>query len=129
VGEGDGCVSGADAAGVLGEGSVADPEEAVLDLPVIAGEPEQAALVHHIGWDGCDGVDDLARAHRPGLAQPLDPDDARGARPDLVEPCGQLAHADAPGLDAAVAAVDLLGAAQIGRIDRSVSLPGAAGEP
>ena len=59
VGERDGRGAGSDAAGVFLERSVANAEEAVLDLPMVAGELEQRGLVHHGLGDGGDGVDHL----------------------------------------------------------------------
>jgi hypothetical protein len=126
--ESDRRVAGADPASVFGEGPVADAEQPVLDLPVIAGECQHGAGVHRIGRDGRDGVDDLARAQGPGFAQPLDPDDAGRVGPEPIEPRRRSPDGDPSDLDATMAAVDLLGAAQIRRIDRLVSLSGAAGE-
>lgn len=67
LGEGLGSIAGADAAGVLGEGAVADAEEPIFDLPVVAGKRQQAGGVHPLGRQAGDGVDDLARAQRPGF--------------------------------------------------------------
>ena len=110
--------AGADAAGVLGEGAVADAEEAVLDLPVIAGELQEGGGIEpRLGQAG-DGVDDLARAQGLGLPAALDAADAPETRPVLVEAGGQpRAHRDEAGLDAAVRLLDRRGAPQIRRVD------------
>lgn len=124
-----GRVLGPDAAGVFGEGSIPDAEQAVLDLPVVPRQLQQSSFVHHVGWDRGDGIDDLPRAERPGLAQPFDADDPAGILPELIEPRRDGAHRDASGLDAAMAAIDLLGPSQIGRIKFLFWLARAAGEP
>ena len=109
--------SGADPAVVLAERDVADVEQAVLDLPVVAGELQQAGCSDEGGIEAGDGVDHLARAAILQLADALDAADRLEPRPRLVEACGQLrAHPDAPDLDAAVPLLDRLGADKIGGI-------------
>ena len=116
-GERLGCRSGADPAVVLAERDVADVEQAVLDLPVVAGELQQAGCSDEGGIEAGDGVDHLARAAILQLADALDAADRLEARPRLIEAGRQLgAHLNAPDLDAAVALLDRLGADEIGGI-------------
>jgi hypothetical protein len=75
-----GGIAGSDAALILGEGSVADPEQPVLDLPMGASEFEQAGGGDCLGRDRRNGVDELTRAAVLQLAQALDAYDLAGAR-------------------------------------------------
>ena len=128
MGEGLGCGAGSDPAEVFGKGAVADPEEAVLDLPMGSGQVEKAARVEGGFGERGDGVDDLALAERAGLAPPLDASHACGPRPDPVEPARDGADGDAAGLDATVRLLDGVGAAQVGRVDAAVRLTGVGGQ-
>jgi len=121
--------SGSHPAGVLGEGAVPDAEEAVFDLPVVPGQRQQSSLIHHSGWDRCDGVDHLPRAEGLRFAQALDPNDACGVFPDGIETIRNGAHSDTADFDPAMAMVHMLCAPEIGRVEVSLTLARAAGEP
>ena len=122
--------AGSDATSILGEGAVADAEEAVLDLPVIAGELEQSGGVEALLGQAGDGVDDLARAEGLGLAPALDAADAQEARPALIEAGGQpRVNGNEAGLDAAVRLLDRFGASPVGRVGRPVRGARQSGEP
>ena len=58
VREGGRGIFGSDAAGVLGEGAVFDPEQTVFDLPMGAGEVEEPGGVGGCLGQAGDGVDD-----------------------------------------------------------------------
>lgn len=129
MGESGGGVAGADAAGVLCEGSVADAEEPVFDLPMSAREREHLVGVECIRFKRGDGVDDLARAAILEFAQPLDAHDLARPRPIAVEARGNGPHRYSARLDAAVALLHRPGAAHVLGIDALNALAGAAGQP
>ncbi|MDB5406487.1 MAG: hypothetical protein JWL84_1399 [Rhodospirillales bacterium] len=129
MGEGGGRVSGADAAGVLGEGAILDAEEAVFDLPVGAGDLEEPAGIGGLFRQVGDGVDDLALAVGFEFAAALDPADAQEPRPCVVEAGRQGAHGDAAGLDAAMLLADRLRPFQVRRIALPVGDARQRGDP
>jgi hypothetical protein len=102
---------------VFAERDVADVEQAVFDLPVVAGELQQKRWSVLCRIEAGDRVDDLARAAVGQLADALDAADRLDAGPRLAEACRQArAPADATDLDPAVPFVDGLGAFQVVRI-------------
>jgi hypothetical protein len=117
--------AGSHATCILRERHIANVEQAVLDLPVVAGKLQQCSRIELVGGQAGDGVDHLARAAVLQLAQSLDAANRCKAGPILVETKRQLgAHLDAPRLDATVALFDGFGALQVGRITPRDGLTG-----
>jgi hypothetical protein len=75
MGEGGGSICCADGTRALGEGAVLDPEEAVFDLPVGAGDFEEPAGIGDVCGQVGDAVNDLALAVGLEFAAVFDPAD------------------------------------------------------
>ena len=102
--EGDevlGCVVGSDPAGVVAEGHIHDPMEAVLDSPMVT---HDGADVLGVELRGCQVMAGFASAHAVGLASGFDDDEPGEARPFMtfLQPANIVNDDDATGFDAPV---------------------------
>ena len=111
------CRAGTYPAGVLAESDVAHIMQAVLDLPMVAGELQKTGGFQLVHGQAGDGVNDLARAVCLHFAEALDPANCSKARPFFIEAGRELrAHGNPARLDPAVALLHRSGAFKIVRI-------------
>lgn len=112
-----GCRAGADAAGVLAQGDVADQVKPVFDAPVRAGQAQELFRPHPRTRQTGDGVDNLDAFLVPKPAPALDPADLGQTRP--IEMRHHLDRGlQCPPFDAAMA---LVGFARLRQVRRQLA--------